>query len=130
MIAVLFAAPVADAHGIAQRSDLPIPAWLFAWGAGVVLIASFAGLAALWPSPRLAAAASGGRTLRVPVTGPKASPDGVRVEYRGERLAVLYRFYPLEYMQEQANVPALARATELGELTSVSSFVGSSFQSP
>jgi hypothetical protein len=64
----------------------------------------------------------GGRTMRVPATGPKATADGVRVEYRGERLAVLYRFYPLEYMQEQANVPALARATELGELTCISSF--------
>ena len=63
------------------------------------------------------------------MTGPKASPDGVRVEYRGERLAVLYRFYPLEYMQEQANVPALARATELGELTSVSSFAAIHAQS-
>ena len=71
----------------------------------------------------------GGRTLRVPATGPKASPDGVRVEYRGERLAVLYRFYPLEYMQEQANVSALARATELGELTSVSSFAAIHAQS-
>ena len=37
-------------------------------------------------------------------------------------MAVLYRFYPLEYMQEQANIPALARATELGELTCISSF--------
>ncbi len=29
----------APAHGIAQRADLPIPAWLFAWGAALVLIA-------------------------------------------------------------------------------------------
>jgi len=64
----------------------------------------------------------GGRTVRVPATGPIASTDGTRVEYRGARLAVLYRFYPLEYMQEQANIPALARATELGELTCISSF--------
>ncbi len=64
----------------------------------------------------------GGRTVRVPATGLKASADGTRVEYRGERVAVLYRFYPLEYMQEQANIPALARATELGELTCISSF--------
>lgn len=62
----------------------------------------------------------GGRALRVPVTGPKQSGDGVA--YRGERLSVLYRFYPLEYMEEQANVPALARATERGELASVSAF--------
>jgi hypothetical protein len=44
------------------------------------------------------------------------------VAYRGERLAVLYRFYPVEHMEEQANVPALSRATERGELASVSAF--------
>jgi len=64
----------------------------------------------------------GGRALRVPSTAPKESSDGVSVAYRGERLSVLYRFYPLEYMEEQANVPALARATERGELASVSAF--------
>jgi hypothetical protein len=62
----------------------------------------------------------GGRALRVPATAPKESGDGVA--FRGERLSVLYRFYPLEYMEEQANVPALARATERGELASVSAF--------
>ena len=62
----------------------------------------------------------GGRALRVPVTGPKESGDGVA--YRGEHLAVLYRFYPLEHMEEQANVLALARATERGQLASVSAF--------
>ena len=64
----------------------------------------------------------GGRALRVPVTGPKQSEDGVGIAYRGERLSVLYRFYPLEYMEGQANVAALARATERGELASVSAF--------
>jgi glutathionylspermidine synthase len=64
----------------------------------------------------------GGRTVHLPATGAVVSADGVRVAYRGEVLAVIYRFYPLEYMQEQANVPALARATELGELTCISSF--------
>lgn len=62
----------------------------------------------------------GGRALRIPSTGAKACGDGVA--YRGERLAVLYRFYPLEYMVEQANIGALARATERGELASVSAF--------
>ena len=62
----------------------------------------------------------GGRTVRLPSTGAKESGSGVA--YRGERLSVLYRFYPLEYMAEQANVPALARATERGELASVSAF--------
>ncbi len=43
----------ASAHGIAQRADLPIPAWLFAWGAALVLLASFVALAILWPKPVL-----------------------------------------------------------------------------
>ncbi len=43
----------AHAHGIAQRADLPIPEWLFAWGAALVLLISFAALALLWSTPRL-----------------------------------------------------------------------------
>jgi hypothetical protein len=69
----------------------------------------------------------GGRALRVPATAPKESGDGVA--FRGERLSVLYRFYPLEYMEEQANIPALARATERGELASMSSFAAIHAQS-
>lgn len=69
----------------------------------------------------------GGRALRVPSTGPKESGDGVA--YRGDRLAVLYRFYPLEYMVEQANVPALARAASRGELACVSTFAAIHAQS-
>ncbi len=41
------------AHGVAERSDLPIPTWLFAWAAALVLIVSFVGLASLWPRPKL-----------------------------------------------------------------------------
>ena len=41
------------AHGIVGREDLPIPKWLFGWAATVVLVASFVGLAVLWPKPRL-----------------------------------------------------------------------------
>ena len=41
------------AHGLVGREDLPIPKWLFAWGATVVLVVSFVGLAVLWPKPRL-----------------------------------------------------------------------------
>jgi hypothetical protein len=43
----------AAAHGIAQRADLPIPEWLFGYGAAVVLIISFVGLAVLWRTPQL-----------------------------------------------------------------------------
>ena len=41
------------AHGLVGRQDLPIPRWLFAWGAAVVLVISFVALAVLWPKPRL-----------------------------------------------------------------------------
>ena len=52
--ALLVAAPdPALAHGLVGRQDLPIPKWLFGWGAAVVLVVSFVGLAILWPKPRL-----------------------------------------------------------------------------
>jgi hypothetical protein len=41
------------AHALEGRQDLPIPEWLFAWGASLVLIASFAALAVAWRTPRL-----------------------------------------------------------------------------
>lgn len=43
----------AAAHGLVGRRDLPVPTWLFAWAATVVLIISFAGLAVLWRKPVL-----------------------------------------------------------------------------
>ena len=46
-------------HGVAGRSDLPLPLWLFAYGAGFALLISFLLLRLLWPRPRLAAAADG-----------------------------------------------------------------------
>jgi hypothetical protein len=57
----------ARAHGLVQRADLPIPEWLFGWAAAIVLVVSFAGLAVLWPRPRLEAPSwrplLGGRAL-------------------------------------------------------------------
>ncbi|MEA2295775.1 MAG: hypothetical protein QOE86_3414 [Solirubrobacteraceae bacterium] len=44
---------LASAHGLVGKQDLPIPKWLFAWAAAIVLVATFAGLATLWPTPRL-----------------------------------------------------------------------------
>ncbi len=40
------------AHALVARQDLPIPAWLFAWAASIVLIVSFFALSALWRQPR------------------------------------------------------------------------------
>ncbi len=41
------------AHALVARQDLPIPAWLFAWGASIVLIVSFFALSVAWRTPRL-----------------------------------------------------------------------------
>lgn len=40
------------AHALVTRQDLPIPAWLFAWAASIVLIVSFFALSAAWRTPR------------------------------------------------------------------------------
>ena len=39
-------------HALVSRRDLPIPEWLFAWGASLVLIVSFVALTLLWHQPR------------------------------------------------------------------------------
>lgn len=40
------------AHALIVKQDLPIPAWLFAWAATIVLIVSFFALSAAWRKPR------------------------------------------------------------------------------
>ena len=40
------------AHALVARQDLPIPAWLFAWAASIVLIVSFFALSVGWREPR------------------------------------------------------------------------------
>lgn len=51
-VALVGATPAA-AHGLVARSDLPVPEWLFTWGAAAVLVVSFVALSVLWASPRL-----------------------------------------------------------------------------
>jgi hypothetical protein len=41
------------AHGIGAIDDLPVPAWLFYYGAALVLVASFVALGVLWREPTL-----------------------------------------------------------------------------
>jgi hypothetical protein len=45
----------AAAHALVGRQDLPIPEWLFAWGASVVLVVSFVAMTVAWRRPLLAA---------------------------------------------------------------------------
>lgn len=54
------------AHGIGGVRDLPVPAWLFFWGAAIVLVASFVLLGALWKRPLLDRH-QGGRALPGPL---------------------------------------------------------------
>jgi hypothetical protein len=67
VLAAALALPAtASAHGLVGKQDLPIPRWLFAWAASLVLVISFVGLAVLWPKPRLEDAREK-RVLRLPV---------------------------------------------------------------
>jgi hypothetical protein len=70
-------------HALVGRQDLPIPAWLFAWGASLVLIVSFVALTLAWQRPRFeridwrAAPAWVSRVLINPVTELLAGALGV-----------------------------------------------------
>jgi hypothetical protein len=57
---------VASAHGLVGKQDLPIPRWLFAWAAAIVLVLSFAALAALWTRTRWEDGVPARTVLRVP----------------------------------------------------------------
>jgi len=52
-VAMLLFPDLASAHALVGRKDLPVPAWLFAWGASLVLIISFALLSVAWTTARL-----------------------------------------------------------------------------
>ena len=50
------------AHGLGGRADLPLPTWMFGYGAATTLVASFVALALFWPTPRLEGG-TGGRVV-------------------------------------------------------------------
>lgn len=43
----------APGHGLVARADLPVPDWLFTFGAGAVVLVTFVGLAVAWRRPLL-----------------------------------------------------------------------------
>jgi hypothetical protein len=49
-----FPAPAAAHAPLVGKQDIPIPEWLFAWGASLVLIVSFVALTLAWKRPRFA----------------------------------------------------------------------------
>src|ERR1700741_2194581 len=54
LLGVSIVAPqAASAHGISGLASLPVPAWLFAWAAAIVLVLSFVLLSTLWSRPHL-----------------------------------------------------------------------------
>ena len=79
-VAAALALPAAaSAHGLVGKQDLPIPRWLFAWAAAVVLVVSFVGLAVLWADAAAAGASSSGGACGVPrvAGGPLSALIGV-----------------------------------------------------
>jgi hypothetical protein len=54
------------AHGLVGKQDLPIPRWLFAWAAAIVLVVSFVALGTLWVSPRWERGVPSRELLKVP----------------------------------------------------------------
>jgi hypothetical protein len=72
LIAALAVPDVASAHALVGRRDLPVPAWLFAWGASMVLIVSFALLSVAWTRARLQE--EGWRPLPAPLTAVLLGP--------------------------------------------------------
>jgi glutathionylspermidine synthase len=59
-------------------------------------------------------------SVLVPPTAPRL--HGSELVARGERLGVLYRFYPAEYMEGQANVGDVVRAIRSGAVRTLTGF--------
>jgi hypothetical protein len=53
VLGLFILAPSASACGLPAPPPLPIPKWLFMWGAAGAVLLSFVALAVLWPRPRL-----------------------------------------------------------------------------
>jgi hypothetical protein len=52
LVAIAALPAPALAHGLVGKQDLPIPRWLFAWAAAIVLVVSFIALGTMWKRPR------------------------------------------------------------------------------
>src|SRR5436305_8761923 len=71
------------AHGVGTRTDLPVPTWLAATGAGLAVLISFGALTLLWRQPLL-----GGDTAGWPIPRPIAAVVDSTALRDGLRLVV------------------------------------------
>jgi hypothetical protein len=76
------------AHGIGGIRDQPVPAWLFFWGASVVLVVSFVLLGALWKQPLLSRHTTG-RALSERLSSAVLGPLRIAVQCLSALLFVL-----------------------------------------
>lgn len=90
-LVTLWSSP-ASAHGLGGRSDLPLPLWMFAYGAAAVLLVSFAALALFWPSSRLQRAGAGGRLLMKPATAGRVIVVGRVIGVLGTAVVIAAAF--------------------------------------
>jgi len=122
------AAP-ASAHGLGGRSDLPLPVWMFAYGAAGAVIVSFAALAAFWPAARLQGGVAG--IVLVPAER-RGLAAGLATAARAVGVALFLvvlgaaLFGPAEAQDNLA--PAAVYITFWVGLTFVSGFVGDLWQ--
>ena len=94
------------AHGIGGVRDLPVPGWLFYWGAAIVLVVSFVALSALWQRPLLAQASPAQRQrLQHHLENGRLS--------RAELAGAVQDSGSLEYARRRAEDLAAAAAAEL-----------------
>lgn len=68
------------AHGLGGRLDLPVPEWLFVYGAAAVVLISFVALGVLWKQPRLEDPAEG-----------RPFPDALQGVFRSRAVEVVVR---------------------------------------
>jgi len=68
------------AHGLGGRLDLPVPEWLFVYGAAAVVLISFVALGVLWKQPRLEDPAEG-----------RPFPDPLQGVFRSRAVEVVVR---------------------------------------
>src|SRR5256714_3799029 len=72
------------AHGVGTRTDLPVPTWLAASGAGLAVLISFGALTLLWRKPML-----DGDTAGWPIPRPVASVLDSTAIRHGLRVAAM-----------------------------------------